>query len=196
VRELDEDGYDLADRALWSEVDDLAGIGGLTARWLEGDITYRPARDGRAPGGETAELVPVLAALNRAGFVTDFSQTALPLHAGSARRAAVGGFCDMRMRLDLARAIATTDVVALWFPPAVKSVAQVVVTLDAGKEVTWLGTATAPDAIEYSYGEDLSLDGLEALIDAWQVQLFDPVWGRGDVLWPLLADVAARGSAA
>jgi len=191
VKELDEDGHNLAERALWSEVDDLAGIGGLTARWLEGDITYRPARDGRASGDETAEPAPVLAALNRAGFVTDFSQTGLPLTGGSARRAAVGGFCDERMRLNLARATAVTDLVALWFPPAVKSVAQAVVTLDAGKEVTWLGTAMAPDAIEYSYGEDLSLAGLEALIDAWQVHLFDPVWGRDDLLWPLLADVAS-----
>jgi uncharacterized protein DUF6919 len=191
VRELDEDGHVLADRVLWSEVDDLIGIGGLTARWLEGDITYRPARDGRAPGDEIGELAPVLTALNRAGFVTDFSQTALRPNAGSARRAAVGGFCDESMRLKLARATATTDLVALWFPPAVKSAARVVVTLDAGKELTWLGSATAPDAIEYSYGADLSLDGLEALIDAWQVQVFDPVWGRDDVLWPLLADVAA-----
>ncbi|HEV7978881.1 DUF6919 domain-containing protein [Amycolatopsis sp.] len=194
MRELDEDGPVLADRALWSEVDDLAGIGELTARWLEGDITYRPARDGRAPGEETAEPVPVLAALNRAGFVTDFSQTGLQLTAGSARRAAVGGFCDERMRRNLAGATAATDLVVLWFAPAVKSVAQAVVTLDGGKEVTWLGTAMAPDAIEYSYGEDVSLAGLEALIDAWQVHLFDPVWGRDDLLWPLLADVAAQSS--
>jgi hypothetical protein len=192
VRELDEDGHLLAERALWSEVDDLAGIGGLTARWLEGDITYRPAHEGRAPGGETAGPAPVLAALNRAGFVTDFSQTGLPPTAGSARRAAVGGFCDERMRLTLAGATAATDLVALWFRPAVTSVARAVVTLDAGKEVTWVGTAAAPDAVEYGYGGDLSLPGLEALIDAWQVQVFDPVWGRDDVLWPLLAGVAAR----
>jgi hypothetical protein len=190
--ELDEDERNLADRPLWSEVGDLAGIGGLMAAWLEGDIAYQPAYDGPAPDDETTELVPALAALNRAGFVTDFSQPGIPLANGSAQRAAVGGFCGEQLRLDLTRAAVGTDLVALWFQPAVKSVANAVVTLHEGKEVTWLGTAAAPDALEYTYGEDLSLVGLEALIDAWQVHLFDPVWGRNDLLWPLLADVAVR----
>jgi hypothetical protein len=189
MTELDEHGRSLAARQLWSDVEDLAGIGGLMARWLEGDLTYQPAYYGSAPDEETAELVPVLAALNRAGFVTEFSQPGIALANGSAQRAAGGGFCDDAMLLNLMAATFGTDLVMLRFASGDTGEGSVVVTLDEREEYTFLGRAEGPDDLEYGYGEDLSPAALAALIGAWQVHLFDPVWGRNDLLWPLLTDV-------
>jgi hypothetical protein len=189
VTELDEHGRKLAERQLWSDVDNLAGIGGLMARWLEGDLTYQPACYGSAPDEETIQLVPVLAALNRAGFVTKFSQPGIPLSNGNAQRAAVGGFCDDAMLLNLMAATFGTDLVMLRFASGDTGEGSVVVTLDEREEYTCLGRTERPDDLEDGYGEGLSTAGLTALIGAWQVHLFDPVWGRNDLLWPLLNDV-------
>src|SRR5690242_948094 len=62
----------------WACARTLADLGQLTARWLEGDLATVPGY-GCRPAAETALLVPVLAAVNRAGYVTAGSQ---PGHAG------------------------------------------------------------------------------------------------------------------
>jgi hypothetical protein len=75
-------------RALWAGglAEDL---GGLMARWLEGRTSYEPGYLAAGPDAETASLVPVLAQLNRAGYVTDFSQPGIALDAnGNGQRAA------------------------------------------------------------------------------------------------------------
>lgn len=64
-----------ADRHRWRQSRTLLDLGELTAQWLERSITSHPAiRPGHGPDPETTELVPALAALNRAGFVTLGSQ--------------------------------------------------------------------------------------------------------------------------
>jgi hypothetical protein len=60
------------DAALWRTARTLADLGKLTARWLEGEITTTPSHLG-PPDSETTDLIPTLAAANRAGFVTDQS---------------------------------------------------------------------------------------------------------------------------
>jgi hypothetical protein len=192
IVELDEDGRNLADRPLWAQAGGLADLGVLMARWLESDITYQPAYCGPVPEDETTDLIPVLAAVNRAGLVTDFSQPGQPLVGGCAQRAAVGGFCDEQMLSELIRATFGTELVLMYFAPNSVSEARVVVTLDAGEEFTWLGRIETAEDIADAYAEDLAPAGVHGLAEAWQVHLFDPVWGRNDLLWPLLADVAAR----
>lgn len=64
-----------AERRLWASARDGAELGGLMARWLEGDLASRPGYAARfGPDEETADLVPALAALCRAGWVTTMSQ--------------------------------------------------------------------------------------------------------------------------
>jgi len=60
--------------ARWHSARTLAGLGELTAQWLEGKIGYVPGYGGAPPDEETEPLIPVLAAANRAGFVTIVSQ--------------------------------------------------------------------------------------------------------------------------
>ncbi|MEU3220116.1 hypothetical protein [Streptomyces sp. NPDC006971] len=67
-----------ADRRRWSSARTVAELGELMALWLEGEIASRPGYQPRfGPDEETAHLVPVLAALCRAGYVTTCSQPGL-----------------------------------------------------------------------------------------------------------------------
>ncbi|MCX4707190.1 hypothetical protein [Streptomyces sp. NBC_01373] len=64
-----------ADRRLWKSAKTVADLGELMARWLEGEIDSRPGYQPRfGPDEETGHLVPTLAGLCRAGYVTTCSQ--------------------------------------------------------------------------------------------------------------------------
>lgn len=64
-----------ADRARWKTASSLADIGELTVAWLYGEIIHTP-RPGGPPEAETIPHLDVLAAANRAAFVTTSSQSA------------------------------------------------------------------------------------------------------------------------
>ncbi|WP_105973639.1 DUF6919 domain-containing protein [Streptomyces geranii] len=64
-----------SDRSRWRSARTVADLGELMARWLEGEIASRPGYQARyGPEDETEHLVPTLAALCRAGYVTTCSQ--------------------------------------------------------------------------------------------------------------------------
>jgi|GEM_PF-1429511 len=64
-----------ADRRRWKSARTVADLGELMALWLEGEIASRPGYQPRfGPDEETGHLVPTLAALCRAGYVTTCSQ--------------------------------------------------------------------------------------------------------------------------
>ncbi|AZK98814.1 hypothetical protein GTW66_18865 [Streptomyces sp. SID5473] len=64
-----------ADRRRWKSARSVLDLGTLMALWLEGEIASRPGYQPRfGPDEETAHLVPTLAALCRAGYVTTCSQ--------------------------------------------------------------------------------------------------------------------------
>ncbi|GAA1111846.1 DUF6919 domain-containing protein [Streptomyces javensis] len=66
------------DRSRWKDAQTIGQLGGLMALWLEGIIESRPGyAPRRGPDDETGGLVPSLAALCRAGFVTTDSQPGL-----------------------------------------------------------------------------------------------------------------------
>jgi hypothetical protein len=65
----------MADRRRWRTARTMADLGELMALWLEGEIESRPGYQPRyGPDPETKHLVPTLAALCRAGYVTTQSQ--------------------------------------------------------------------------------------------------------------------------
>jgi hypothetical protein len=67
-----------ADRHRWAGARTVADLGELMALWLEGEIGSRPGYAARyGPDPETAELVPLLAALCRTGLITTCSQPGL-----------------------------------------------------------------------------------------------------------------------
>lgn len=64
-----------ADRRRWKAAKTVADLGELMALWLEGEIDSRPGYQPHfGPDDETKHLVPTLAALCRAGYVTTQSQ--------------------------------------------------------------------------------------------------------------------------
>lgn len=181
---LSTDGRNPLHREPWLRARTLLELGELTAQWLEGGLTWLPGYNASVPDDETLHLVPILAALNRAGYVTDFSQPGYDLDADRCgQRAAVGGFCDEALADALNAAASGTDLVVLRLPAGhvESSVQQLVVTLDDGQDYTWIGGTT----LEH-YREDVSPEGLLALETACYVDICDPRWGRNDLLWPTL----------
>ncbi|ASR39866.1 hypothetical protein BAY61_31770 (plasmid) [Prauserella marina] len=66
-----------ADAERWYAARSLTDLGQLTAAWLEGELESQPGYvPGNGPDEETNELVPILAAVNRAGYLTMCSQPA------------------------------------------------------------------------------------------------------------------------
>lgn len=191
--QVDEYGRAEEHRLLWRKPTTISELGELMAQWLEGGITYQPGYGASTPDPETADLVEVLAAVNRAGVFTTFSQPGMPLADGSAQRASLDGFCTEQVADRLRIATRDTDLAALIFPPGSQSDGQVVVTINGGQEITWLGRTLDVDNLYHVYGDDLSEAGAEALCNAWQLHIIDPVWGRNDLLWSLLRRFASQG---
>ncbi|MFJ4745419.1 DUF6919 domain-containing protein [Streptomyces sp. NPDC088775] len=66
------------DRRRWRSARTVADLGELMALWLEGTLPSRPGyQPCCGPDEETEHLVPVLAALCRAGYITTCSQPGL-----------------------------------------------------------------------------------------------------------------------
>jgi hypothetical protein len=175
-------------QALWAAAQSLPELGEAMAQWLEGRITYQPAYSGAEPEEETAELVPVLAAYNRSGFVTDFSQPAVSLDEGygCAQRAAVCGFCDEATARRLLALTLRTGLIVLAHDPLLLEGIQIPVTVDVEDEdveaSTWVGAFSNSEAIAHYYSADCPPAAVRALQTAWQVHIVDPVWGRNDLL--------------
>lgn len=172
----------------WATARDLASIGELTAGWLEGSLDYHPSYGG-PPDPETDPLITILATFNRSGFVTDFSQPGNIDELG-AQRAVVSGYCaeDVGITLDAVQLNSGLIVIAL--PGGCTSDVHIPVSHEDGRPCTW---AVHPDIehIETDF-EGLARDAKAALRHAWYVCVIDPVWGRNDYLWELVAD-ALRG---
>jgi hypothetical protein len=194
----------------WRSATTYADLCELTARWLERDIPEHPgygepgAETG--PDPETEPLVPTLAALNRAGFLTIGSQ---PGHEPTVgwdlsvyeQRAAVELLLD-RKHLDVLAVDLVTDCLCGTLGVAVRTkligtthdpVARRCHECHPGIEVT-----KRDDEPVTCFGGHLPMverrlmfRGCRRSRRAWrglyQVALVDPVWwGRNNVLWPWL----------
>lgn len=186
------------DRERWHSAWTLADLGELTAQFLEGQIQQSPTHCA-PPDPETTGLIPVLAAANRAGFVTHQSQPGIPRDEhGYAQRANVSGYAAPDAFARLMAAAAGADLIitaarALDESPAREFGPFFAITLDEGQECTWDGIASSRSILDDSYGWDCHPKVVDELFTAWQVTLIDPVWGRNDILWPVLQ--AFAGSA-
>lgn len=186
-----------SDRRCWEASHTLGDLGELMALWLEGSLGSRPGYAARfGPDEETAALVPVLAACNRSGFLTDCSQPGEDYAAFDGRPwvqcAAVEGFiadAELLRRIRSAAERAGLQVIAETGQGRHKGV---VATRWAGQDYTTFGRTMPPRAVRDLF-EGCSRQAQDALVAAWQVTVIDPVWGRNDVLWPVLANSVALG---
>jgi hypothetical protein len=176
---------DSGDARYWADARTLRDLGELTARWLEGTIDYQPAWESARPDPETDVLVPVLAALNRSGFVTHFSQPGTSLELERVQlRAAVSGFTTEEVIDRLQGAVLGTELIVFAYPPGGGlSGQQVPIGISYGNACRWAGAEMAAQEVDEYYGKDLHPDAIACLKGAWQVTVIDARWGRNGVLW-------------
>lgn len=189
----------MGDDDRWLEASTLLELGELTAQWFEGAVSTSPWQAG-PPDEETAELVPVVARLNRAGFVTELSQPARPRP--EAHRATVSGFVEPDLASWLELTVGATDLVIVSFDgadedyPLVDVPSTIPITMEGGEPGSWAGGARdrgsladfclAGDTEEGEFAS-LSPEMVAELGESVQVTLIDPVWGRANLLWEFLA---------
>lgn len=182
-----------SDRRRWEAAVTLGDLGELMALWLEGGLGSRPGYAARfGPDEETAGLVPVLAACNRAGYVTDASQPGVTGPGFDGRlwtqRAAVEGFVDDKALLDRIRSAGSRAGLTVIAEVANGRHQGVIVTRAGGEDCTGFGRTMPPRVVRDIF-QGCNRQALNALVGAWQVTVADPVWGRNDVLWPVLSRV-------
>ena len=191
-------------RPVWRTARDVATLGDLCARWLEGTLCCQPAYGAALPPyPETAPLVPQLAALNRAGLFTTCSQ---PGSIGFERsglvvreqRAAVEAFATSGIAGAVTAAARNAGLAVVAYDPATlpairfRRRRQVTATRVDGTEVTWFGQQISRDYITGAEGwGDCHPAAVAALCASWQVTVTDPVWGRSDLLWDTLTRAIA-----
>ena len=179
-----------ADRRRWAAAQSLPELCDLMARWLEGELSMWPGY-GDGADEETADLIPVLARLNRAGFLTDQSQPGCdgPGFDGLRwqQRAAVSGFIAdeqvlAQVRQAGERAGLTVLIAHPWLLPQGRGITG---TLRGGEPYTEFGAYLPVRTLRHIW-RGVSRPALAEICDAWQVTLVDPEWGSSDRLWTAL----------
>jgi hypothetical protein len=171
-----------ADAARWASCRDMADLGEMVVAWLNGEVAQTPGHCG-PPCDETIPLIPVLTAVNRAGFVTDNSQRA-GCRAGRTCNAWVIGFADDEVQ---ARLFEATQGTGLDMDSCCASAGA-----HGCYERPW-GGWSCPAADSARFWQDACPHAAGALRDIWWVYIEDPEDGRNDRLWPALE--AFAGSA-
>lgn len=183
------------DAERWYAARTLADLGELTAQWLEGDLASQPGYAANCgPDDETGHLVPVLAAANRAGYLTNSSQPGVPDEIGYddatwCQRAGVTGFAEPVLAQRIHDVCTAAGLTVHLYSPAVRRGGRhgSTVTTRAGQPVTGFGRRLPRRLIRFLY-EDCHQDAVADILAAHQVTVVDPVWGRDNVLWPVLAE--------
>ncbi|MFI0742397.1 DUF6919 domain-containing protein [Streptomyces sp. NPDC021100] len=183
-----------ADRAHWRSARTLDDLGQLVALWLEGTITsqtgYQP---GYGPDEETTELIPVLAAANRAGFVTDCSQPGCDETVDGRRwqqRAAVSGLItDTALLTDLVQAAEQAGLITILhgIRPGAHRHSVIVTTCD-GEPITGFGGHLSRTDLKTIW-PDISRSAFSEVTQATQLTLIEPAYGPDDQLWKTLHQV-------
>ena len=175
--------------AAWQQASTLAELGELTAQWLEGAVPCLPMYLG-VPAPETKPLIPHLAAYNRCGYLTHQSQPGTPLRNGSAQRAWVHGFGTAELADRIENTLLDSDLIVCTTPPGGDNPTRICVTIDDSRAYT-IGGAMRASYLAEQYREEVPV-ALPALLNAWQIEVIDPQWGRNDLLWGRL-DQALSG---
>lgn len=177
------------DRRTWAGARALTDLGELTAQWLEGRIGSQPGYvPNCGPDDETRELIPALAAANRAGYLTTDSQPGSdgPGHDGRRwqQRAAVQGFATPTTLARLRHAAARHGLLIADSP--------VPATTRDGRVVTAFGGRMHDRDLRNIWSGVVSRDAYQAVKNATQVAVVCPDWGPGGTR-KLLAVLAALG---
>lgn len=181
------------ERTVWQAARTVPDLGQRCALWLEGSLRSQPAYATgapRRPDPETIALIPVLAAANRAGFYTTNSQSPDAAYAGSpdeVYNTFVHGFADYAAAERLIKLLTGSGLAWSAWRPATGAERSENLPRD-----WWWGHSRRE--ITDFWGHHCDPGAVDALLDAWQFHIEDPEPGRGDRLWPLLAEFANQRS--
>ncbi|MGW5042147.1 DUF6919 domain-containing protein [Streptomyces parvulus] len=188
----------------WKTAADVADLGDLMALWLEGEIDSWPGYEpGYGPDEETRQLIPTLAAANRAGYVTVASQPGVDPEIGFdgliwQQKAAVEGFVRDRYLLqglvDAAYAAGVDIEVADALDTGERGI---VVTLRGGEPHTGFGGYLNGAELRGMW-PGIGSGALDDVFLAVRVTLAAPEYGAaaGVRVWQALESVISRASAA
>ena len=201
------------DADTWWTANSLPVLGQLTADWLEGRSLFLPAYCATGPDPETTDLIPTLAALNRAGLVTDSSQPGHgPVEGYDGRmwlqRAYVSGYTDAGTIHSLAATLAHHDDLILWcrpvkhgarkpapdrdyFPATIRENDDTAETGEYDVNTVAGLTPTRRDVKDLYRGE-LNPAAIKTLQRAWHVTVADTEYRTDGRLWAFLAEWAKR----
>ena len=166
---------------MWRAAQSFGELCELTERFLRGEITVFPGWNAPELDVESDEIVPVLCAACRAGFLTCASQPARP-----DQRAFVAGFAHETAAQQLAR-MAGLDV-RLFSPEFEGPSRAEPVSRHAGRFHAFAGHDARFEELACFEGE-IGAAAFDALRSAVYVSAFDPEWGRTDRLWSELTRV-------
>lgn len=162
------------DDARWAQPLTLLELGQLTAQWLEGSVRRHPWNGGSPPDHETRPLVPYLTAMNRLGYITEFSQPGI----ANAQRASVAGFCERAQAECLASVSLESELIVVTEYPGVEATYELPITQDEKRTFTVLAGRSIVDETWGLHPRTLAL-----LSECHYVSICDPCWGRDDLLW-------------
>ncbi|MFF4249496.1 DUF6919 domain-containing protein [Streptomyces sp. NPDC001822] len=181
-----------ADRRRWTSARTITDLGNLMALWLEGEIASRPGYAARyGPDEETEHLVPTLASLCRAGYVTTQSQP------GFAGPGANGLWWEQRAGVELVLADPEllprlVDAAAGMFvrvndyrPGGIQDEPVIVTTCDGEPFTSFAGRISRGDmAVQWP---DLNRGLYDQVAHGTHVSIIAPEYGpAGERLWGLL----------
>lgn len=179
----------------WKTADTITDLGDLMAQWLQGRIPSWPGyQKNCGPDDETRHLIPTLARLNRAGFVTTQSQPGLDDTAYDGRpwrqRAAVQGYIAASSPLlpRIIRAAQSAGLTVTAYGPGHTTGPSrgLICTEWAGRPHTGFG-GKPPRRAMASEWPGIGRGAWKQLRkEAVAVAVIDPTWGRDSRLWPAL----------
>lgn len=169
---------------LWAAAGGFKDLCELTARFVEGRLSYSPAYGAETVDEETEPLVPYLAALNRAGFMTMNSQPGEDSPEWK-QRAFVDGYALEHVAKRIARMSLYTDLHIVVAPPGSDVGYHTPVIVRDFMPHGWSGFSSVGE-IEF-FAEDCGPLAMRELRTAWSISVIDLDWGRADHLWSNLA---------
>lgn len=170
----------------WSLATSIPELAEVGIEYLEGRLTSQPAYAPKTPvDDETAQLIPVLVALNRAGFFTTGSQPGrvTGYEEAEPQNAYVIGFADEATMRSLAEHLADPRGTGYGLHFRIR---QTRMRRDhAGRgRIRW--GIESPSDVRSFYGEVCSPDAVDALLVGYQIVIEDRQAGRDDRIWPSL----------
>lgn len=187
-----------SDLEAWRTARTLADLGKLAARWLEGSLQSQPGYDWPCDIEDT-EMIPVLAELNRTGYLTAATQPHDVRVGGNGEHweqlAAVEGFTDEETARRIVKCAAGAELTVIVHAPPPRWSRHV--SYDRAVTVTWLnGQPFEPfgaripqrDLRHPHFGYGIChRNAVNAVCNAWQVTVIDPKSCRPEYLWNTLA---------